>query len=230
MRGTAAMPSCVASGGEKRAVGAHTGMPVVSVCGPLGCFPLSVVVVVVIVRLAGDVKRESNKPLEEMENGAEKKCLGDAGSVTQSCSVPPMWVLCGTRDVSTACVGLGLCVGGGKTDRVDVHSARTSYAKHHVLSGPKEGRPRELMCTMSPHWLHRVAVAGVGGYRVRRCACVRCECKRLRSDGDLHTVACVPAVSTMVGVMGNMSRNRCGTRIFICGEGMRCSVCVCRWV
>lgn len=66
--------------------------------------------------------------------------------------------------------------------------------------------------------------------RVRRCACVRCECKRLRSDGDLHTVACVPAVSTMVGVMGNMSRNRCGTRIFICGEGMRCSVCVCRWV
>ena len=55
---------------------------------------------------------------------------------------------------------------------------------------------------------------------------MRCECKRLRSDGDLHTVAWVPAVSTMVGVMGNMSRNRCGTRIFICGEE-RALQCVC---
>lgn len=131
MRGTAAMPSCVASGGEKRAVGAHTGMPVVSVCGPLGCFPLSVVVVV-IVRLAGDVKRESNKPLEEMENGAEKKCLGDAGSVTQSCSVPPMWVLCGTRDVSTACVGLGLCVGG-----VEDRPGGRALGAHLVREAPR---------------------------------------------------------------------------------------------
>lgn len=41
-------------------------------------------------------------------------------------------------------------------------------------------------------------------------------CKRVGSDGDLHTVAFKPAVSTMVGAMLNVSRNCCETMILIC--------------